>query len=338
MRLAILDDYQNYGPTAVAWEAIEGLDVVSFGDHVYTETDLIHRLQGFDAVLRIRERTEFSAEVLAALPQLRLVLCTGMRNARSIDLAACDRLGITVCATDALHQTTVELTVWLMIALMRGLPRECASLRAGGWQVGVGRALGGKTLGVVGLGNMGIPVSKICKIMGMDVIAWSPNLTQERASEHGVRAVSKEELFAQADVVTLHMPHINATEHLVSAAELALMKPTAFIVNTARPKLIDQEALLDALQAGRIAGLGADVFDIEPLPRDHPFRLLPNVLATPHIGFVVEENYRIFYETSFENLKAYLAGKPQNRITGERPFLPDSQVAKQMHSSKLSVA
>lgn len=336
MRLAVLDDYQGYATEKVDWASLPGVTVVSFRDHVHDPDLLVARLQGFDAVMRIRERTEFPASVLERLPDLRLLLCTGMRNARSVDLAVCDRLGITVCATDAMHQTTVELTVWLIVSLMRNLPRETASLRAGGWQVGTGRSLAGKTLGVVGLGNMGVPVARICQLMGMEVIAWSRNLTQDRADPHGVTAVSKDELFRRSDVITLHLPHADSTENTVGAAQLALMKPDAVLVNTARPRLMDQAAVIDALRQGRLAGLGLDVFDIEPLPSDHPFRSLPNVVATPHIGFVVEQNMRLFYDTTIANIRAWLDGAPVNTITGDRPFLADSQVAQQMHKQKLA--
>jgi phosphoglycerate dehydrogenase-like enzyme len=284
--------------------------------------------------MRIRERTEFPRRVLERLPRLKLILATGMRNARSLDLAAADELGITVSTTDALHQTTVELTWGLILSLMRRLPQETASLRAGGWQVGLGQGLAGKTLGIIGLGNMGIPVSRIGRILDMNVIAWSRNLTPERSRPHDVECVTKERLFQTSDVVTLHLPHSDITEGTVGAAELAMMKAGAFLINTSRPRLVDEEALVSALALGRIAGAGLDVFEIEPLPSDHPFRLLPNVIATPHIGFVTKENMRIFFEQSLQNLLAFVAGRPINTITAERPFLPDSQVAQQMHAQK----
>ena len=338
MRLAVLDDYQGYAVNQVDWSTLPGVTVVSFRDHVHDPDLLVARLQGFDAVMRIRERTEFPREVLERLPDLRLFLCTGMRNARSIDLPTCDRLGITVCTTDALHQTTVELTIWLIIALMRGLRREIDSVRAGGWQIGTGTALNGRTLGVVGLGNMGIPVARICQLMGMEVIAWSRNLTQERAAPHGVTAVTKEELFRRADIVTLHLPHSDTTERTVGATELAWMKPGAKLVNTARPKLLDEAAVLEALRSGRLGGLGLDVFEVEPLPLDHPFRHHPAVVATPHIGFVVEQNLRMFFDTTIGNIRAWQAGRPVNTISGAQPYLPDSQVAQQMHKQKLAAA
>jgi len=336
MRLAILDDYQGVATKIVDWHSVPGVQVVPFRDHVHDADALVARLADFDAVMRIRERTEFPRSVLERLPKLKLILATGMRNARSLDLVACDDLGITVSTTDALHQTTVEVTLALIISLTRNLPQETGSLRMGGWQQKLGKGLGGRTLGIVGLGNMGIPVSQIAKILGMKVIAWSRNLTPERTAPHGVECVSKEELFRRSDVITLHLPHSDTTEGTVGAAELALMKKDAFIINTARPALIDEAALVKALQQQRIGGAGLDVFAIEPLPDGHPFRTLPNVVATPHIGFVTEENIRMFYEQSLENLAGFVAGKPINVITGAAPFLPDSQVARQMHDQKLA--
>lgn len=329
MRLAILDDYQGYAATFGRWDALPGVDVVSFRDHVDNEDDLVRRLFGFDAVMRIRERTAFPAAVLGRLPQLKLILATGMRNAGTIDLAAADALGMTVCATDAHHQSTIEI-VWIFIlALFRGVERERASLRAGGWQVGLGRGLAGRTLGILGLGNMGIPVARIGQGFGMNVIAWSPNLTPERAAPHSVTVVAKEELFASADVVSLHMPLNERTRGIVGAVDIERMKSGAYLVNTSREPLVDRPALLAALRDRRIGGLGIDVFETEPLPQDHPYRTLPNVIATPHIGFVTEENYRLIFREAFENLVAFVNGSPIRTISAAQPFLADSQVGMQ---------
>lgn len=336
MRVAILDDYQGVALQIVDWTRIADTVVVAFRDHVCEEDHLVARLADFDVVLRIRERTEFPRSVLERLPRLKLILATGMRNARSLDLQAADDLGITVSTTDALHQTTVEVTWALIILLMRRLPVEIASVRAGGWQVGLGQGLAGKTLGIVGLGNMGIPVARIAKVFGMRVIAWSRNLTPQRTAPHHVECVAKDELFRQSDVVTLHLPLSDTTEGTVGPSEIAAMKRSAYLVNTSRPQLADQGALISALQESRIAGAGLDVFEIEPLPIDHAFRTLPNVIATPHIGFVTEDNMKTFFEQSLANLAAYVNGKPMNTITAAQPFLPDSQVAKQMHAQKLS--
>ena len=255
-----------------------------------------------------------------------------MRNARSIDLPAADELGIVVCTTEAQHQTTVEVTWALILGLFRSIPQETASLRAGGWQVSLGRGLAGKTLGVLGLGNMGIPVAQIAQLFGMNVIAWSRNMTPERAGIHQVQSVSKEALFSQSDVITIHMPLSDATLGLVSATDLARMKKDAFLVNTSRPQIVDERALFEVLEKRLIGGAGLDVFETEPLPLQHPYRSMPNVLATPHIGFVTKENMEEFVHTSLKNLLAFLAGTPINVINGARPFLPDSQVSKQMHA------
>jgi phosphoglycerate dehydrogenase-like enzyme len=329
MKLAILDDYQAVGETIVDWGSVPGLEVVSFSDHVEDEAVLIERLASFDAIMRIRERTVFTASLLAGLPKLKLLLATGMRNSRSLDLAATDAQGITVCATGGLHESTVDVVWLLILSLFREFPGEIESFRNGGWQRGLGRGLADKTLGVLGLGNMGTPVATIAQCFGMEVIAWSPNLTPERAESHGVACVSKEELFSRADAITIHMPLVAATEGIVGAADLARMKPDAFLINTSRSGLVDQEALIAMLSENRIGGAGLDVFDIEPLPADHPYRTLPNVVASPHIGFVTRENWEIFFAESLENLKAFLVGAPIRRITADAPFLPDTKIAQQ---------
>ena len=331
MRLAILDDYLGVAQTIVDWGVIPGLAVVGFRDHVHDQDELVARLAEFDFVMRIRERTEFPRGVLSRLPKLKLILATGMRNARSIDLKATDELGIVVSTTEAQHQTTVEVTWALILGLFRAMPQETASLRAGGWQVSLGRGLAGKTLGVMGLGNMGIPVAQIGQLFGMKVVAWSPNMTAERAAVYGVASVSKEALFRQSDVLTIHMPLNDATQGLVSAVELAYMKKDAFLINTSRPQIVEEQALLECLTQRRIGGAGLDVFTVEPLPLDHPYRSLPNVLATPHIGFVTKENMEEFFQTSLKNLLAFLAKAPLNVINAKQPYLPDSQVSKQMH-------
>jgi phosphoglycerate dehydrogenase-like enzyme len=336
MRLAILDDYQEAARRLVDWRRVTGVVAVPFRDHVHDVDELVGRLEEFDAVMRIRERTEFPRAVLERLPKLKLILATGMRNARSLDLDAADELGVTVSTTDALHQTTVEVTWALILGLFRQIPRETASFRAGGWQIGLGRGLEGRTLGIIGLGNMGLPVARIGQNFGMKVIAWSPNLTPERTRPHDVGCVAKDELFASADVVTVHMPLSDSTQGLVGSREIGLMKRDAYLINTARPQIVEEAALIAALSEARIGGAGLDVFEIEPLPANHPFRILPNVLATPHVGFVTEENYRIFFEQSLENLQAFLSGSPIRTICASRPFLSDSQVAKQMHRKTLA--
>lgn len=310
MRLAIVDDYHDVALKIVDWGRLKDVVVVPYSDHVYDPDRLVDRLSEFDAVMRIRERTHFPRSVLQRLPRLKLLLATGMRNARSLDIAAAQELGITVCTTDAIHATTVEITWAFILGLFRCVHKEVESFRAGGWQRELGAGLDGKTLGILGLGNMGIPVARIGQAFGMKVIAWSPHLTPERTAEHKVECVTKAQLFERSDAITIHMPQAQTTTGIVSAADLALMKRTAFLINTSRSQLVDQEALINALTHERIGGAGLDVFDIEPLPLDHPYRSLPSVLATPHIGFVTEENFRIFFEQSFENLEAYLKGRP----------------------------
>lgn len=331
MKLAILDDYQGLATSIVDWSQVKGLIVISFRDHVFDEEELINRLSDFDVVMRIRERSKFSRHVLENLPRLKLLLATGMRNSRSIDLAAADELNVMVCATDALHQTTIEVTWMLLLALFRGFGKEVASVQNGGWQRGLGRGLDGKTLGVLGLGNMGKPVAAIAQNFGMQVIAWSPNLTPERTINYGIECVAKEELFRRSDAVTIHLPHVKETEGLVGATEINLMKSNAFLINTSRPKIVDELSLISALEKKTIGGAGLDVFNIEPLPEAHPLRTLSNVIPTPHIGFVTEENYKIFYQESLENLKAFIRGSPMRVINATNPFLVDSQVARQMH-------
>ncbi len=327
MKLAILDDYQGVATSLVDWSEAPGVTVVPFRDHVFETRELIARLESFEAVMRIRERTVFSGDVIAALPNLELVLATGMRNARSLDLAATDARGITVCATDVHHTTTVEVVWMMLLALFRGYRQETQSLRSGAWQWGLGRGLEGKTLGILGLGKMGQPVARIAHAFGMKVIAWSPNLTSERCAPHNATCVSKDDLFRNADAITIHMPDTNATAGIVGAREIALMKPSAFLVNTARPALVDEAALIDALQNNRIAGAGIDVFETEPLPRENIYRTMPNVVATPHIGFVTLENYQIFFRQCLENLKAYRAGNPIRVINSAKPFLETSPMA-----------
>ena len=311
MRIAFLDDYQSVALRMADWSRLpKDVELVSFADHVADEDALVARLKGFDAVCRVRERTAFLRSVLERLPDLKLLLATGIRNARSIDLAAAEELGINVCVTGSHHFPTVEV-VWAMIlSLFRGVHTEHASLKVGGWQRGLGRCVRGKTIGIIGLGNLGIPVAEVARAFGMRVVAWSPNLTPERAAAAGGMAVSKEALFSESDVVTIHMPESERSIGIVGAADIARMKRQAFLINTSRPGLVDQAALVAALTEGHIGGAGLDVFDIEPLPGDHPYRYLPNVLATPHIGFVIEENYEIYFGETLENILAYLEGKP----------------------------
>lgn len=306
-RVAVLDDYQDVARSIVEWPA--GCDVSTFTDHVADEDVLIARLEGFDVVVAMRERTAFPRSVLERLPDLKLLVTTGPRNA-AIDVAAATELGIVVSGTWGIVSNTVELTWALILGVARGLPDEVASVRSGGWQRGLGRDLNGKTLGVLGVGNIGSQVAHIAKAFGMGVIAWSANLTDERAEGVGATRVEKDELFQRADIVTVHLVLSDRTRGLIGREELALMKPTALLINTSRGPIVDDDALVDALERGAIAGAGLDAFEVEPLPGDHPYRRLPTVVATPHIGYVTEDCYRIFFDQIVEDITAWQAGAP----------------------------
>jgi phosphoglycerate dehydrogenase-like enzyme len=284
-------------------------EIVVFHDHVAAEDDVVARLSAFDIVVAMRERTPFPRSLLSRLPNLRLLVTSGVRN-KSIDLGAATDLGITVCGTGNLSTPAVELTWALILAAVRNVPQEDAGMRAGGWQHTVGGDLAGGTLGVVGLGRLGERVARIGQAFGMDVVAWSQNLTDERAAEVGARRVDKDELFATADVVTVHVVLSDRTTGLVGADELALMKHTAVLVNTSRGPVVDEQALIDAVRDGRIAGAGLDVFDVEPLPVDHPLRELRRVVLTPHIGYGTRGSYAIYHGEAVEDVVAWLAGSP----------------------------
>jgi phosphoglycerate dehydrogenase-like enzyme len=309
-RIAVLDDYQSIATTYGDWSAVpQPAEIVVFHDHVAAEDDVVARLSAFDIVVAMRERTPFPRSLLSRLPNLRLLVTSGVRN-KSIDLGAATDLGITVCGTGNLSTPAVELTWALILAAVRNVPQEDAGMRAGGWQHTVGGDLAGGTLGVVGLGRLGERVARIGQAFGMDVVAWSQNLTDERAAEVGARRVDKDELFATADVVTVHVVLSDRTTGLVGADELALMKHTAVLVNTSRGPVVDEQALIDAVRAGRIAGAGLDVFDVEPLPVDHPLRELRRVVLTPHIGYGTRGSYAIYHGEAVEDVVAWLAGSP----------------------------
>ncbi|MCS6891108.1 MAG: D-2-hydroxyacid dehydrogenase family protein [Rhodovarius sp.] len=313
-RLAILDDYQGVALRHPAWARLPWLEKTVFRDTLTDEEALAARLAPFDAILAMRERTPFPRRLIERLPRLRLLITTGERN-RAIDAAACRERGITLCGTPSFGAPTVEITWGLILCLLRGLPEQMASLRAGRWQgltaLGdVGRTVEGKVLGVIGLGKLGSRVARVGQAFGMRVIAWSQNLTAEAAEAVGALRVEKERLLAEADVVTLHLVLSERTRGIIGAPELALMKPTAVIINTSRGPLIEQQALLAALHEGRIAGAGLDVFDQEPLPADHPLLSAPRTVLTPHLGYVTEENYAAYFAGAVEAIEAYLAGQP----------------------------
>ena len=295
MKVAILDDYQNVALRLADWSAVRRhAEITVFNDHVADPLAIVERLRPFDVVCVMRERTPLTREILQQLPNLRLIASTGPRNA-SIDSQTATDLGIAVTATGYDSTPTIEFTWSLILASMRGIDREAASLKAGGWQTGLGSNLRGKALGVVGLGNIGREVARIGAAFGMKVTAWSQNLTKEKANAAGATLVDKQTLFREADVVTVHLVLSGRTRGLIGVPEFALMKPTARFVNTSRGPIVDEAALIEALQTHQIAGAAVDVFEVEPLPPDHPFRKLANVLATPHVGYVTEDLYRTFY-------------------------------------------
>jgi phosphoglycerate dehydrogenase-like enzyme len=306
MKVAILDDYQNVALQLADWSGVRNYaEITTFNDHVADASAVVERLRPFEVVCVMRERTPLTREILQQLPNLRLIASTGPRNA-SIDTQTATDLGIVVTATGYDATPTIEFAWSLILASMRGIDRETASLKAGGWQTGVGANLHGKTLGVLGLGNIGKEVARIGLAFGMRVIAWSQNLTEEKASAAGATLVDKQTLFREADVVTVHLVLSGRTKGLVGTPEFALMKPTARFVNTSRGPIVNEAALIEVLQARKIAGAAVDVFDTEPLSADHPFRKLKGILATPHIGYVTEDLYRIFYGDAAANITKWL--------------------------------
>lgn len=311
LRCVVLDDYQDAALASADWPRLaDRVEVTVLRQHLADEDDVVEALREFDIAVIMRERTPFPASLLARLPRLRLLITSGMRNA-AIDLAAAAANGVVVCGTSSRSAPPVELTWALILGLARGLVHESAGLRAGGWGDTVGQDLAGRTLGVVGLGKIGARVATIGSAFDMNVLAWSQNLTAERATAAGATlAGSLADLLEASDVVTIHLKLSDRTRGLLDAAALARLRPDTHLVNTSRAAIVDQPALLEALTQNRIAGAGLDVFDVEPLPADHPFRTLPNVLATPHLGYVTRANYAAYFEGAVENIEAFLAGTP----------------------------
>jgi phosphoglycerate dehydrogenase-like enzyme len=308
LKIAILDDYQHAALSSAGWDSL-GAQIVTFSSHIADTGNLAAELRPFDVVVAMRERTPFTAERIGLLPNLRLLVTTGMRNA-SIDVAACAAAGVTVCGTGGSRGATPELAWALILAVTRHVAEEDAAVRRGGWQHTMGFGLRGRTLGVVGFGNIGRAVARIGQAFGMEVLAWSQHLRAETCTAAGVTAVGKDELFSVADVVTVHYKLSERSAGLIGARELSLMKPTAFLVNTSRGPLVDQDALLAALHAEDIAGAGLDVYDEEPLPAGHPLRSAPRTVLTPHLGYVTDDGYRIFYAEAVEDIAAFAAGRP----------------------------
>jgi phosphoglycerate dehydrogenase-like enzyme len=314
MNIAILDDYQQVSKRSADWSSLpSGTRIDAFAENIADRDELVRRLEPYDVIVAMRERTRFPAAVIDALPNLRLIVSTGGRNP-SIDAEACARRNIALCSAHGAasgQSSTAEVAWALVLALMKRIPQADKAMREGGWQETViTESLAGKTLGVLGLGRLGKHVARYGQAFGMNVIAWSPNLTDERAAEVSVQRVSKEQLFAGSDVVSLHLVSNAATKGIVGQTEIAAMKPTAYLVNTSRGPLVDEKALVSALEARRIAGAGLDVFWTEPLPKDHPVRRLDNVVLTPHLGYVVDENLKRFYENALKNIKSWIAGEP----------------------------
>ena len=310
MRVAVLDDYQSVAMEVADWSVLPaGTEVQTFSDHLDDIEAVAERLQDFEIVVAMRERTPFPRELLERLPRLELLITTGSQNA-AIDVEAARELGAIVCGTGSLGFATAELTWGLILALARQIPREDRAIREGGWQVALGQGLQGKTLGIIGLGNLGTQVARIGAAFGMELVAWSQNLTEERAQAAGAELAPLEELLARSDVVTIHLKLSERTRGLIGASELEAMKQSAYIVNTSRGPIIDEDALVEALEAGAIGGAGLDTFDREPLPLDHPLRRLPNTVLTPHVGYVIEEGYRGYYGDAVEDIAAFLAGSP----------------------------
>lgn len=308
VQIAVIDDYQDAARSSADWSRLpEGVDVTFFHDHCESEVELVDRLEPFEIVGVMRERTAFPRTLLTRLPNLRLLASTGRRNT-AIDLVAAEELGIAVSSTSSPGHATAELTMALILSLARGLQGQARSVEAGGWQVGLGRDLKGANLGLVGLGRLGSQVAHLAAGFGMKVGAWSENLTAERCAEVGVSRLRRDDLFRASDFVSIHLRASERTVGMVGERELAMMGSDAYLVNTSRSAIVDEEALVRALETGAIAGAAVDVFDDEPLARGHRLRNTPGLLATPHIGYVTKETYQVFYGEMVEAIATYLGG------------------------------
>ncbi|MQA12267.1 MAG: D-2-hydroxyacid dehydrogenase family protein [Pseudonocardiaceae bacterium] len=308
MKITVLDDYQSVALRCADWSVLDA-DIETLPRHIDDQDELARVLADADVVVAMRERTPLPAALLERLPKLRLLVTTSTRNA-SIDMDAAAVLGIAVCGTRGTKASTIEHTWALILALLRNIPAEQQSLRDGGWQRGIGSCLAGKYLGLLGLGSIGGKVARIADAFDMRPIAWSTNLTKQRAEECGARLVSKEELLRTADIVSIHLVPGDRNRGLIGAGELAMMRPESFLVNTSRASIVDTAALVDALRAGTIAGAAVDVFDTEPLPADHPLLHAPNTVLTPHLGYVTLDGYRVFYGDVVEDIAGWIAGSP----------------------------
>lgn len=312
LKIAVLDDYQRVAEQYADWDRVRAqCSVEIFDRHLGSTDEAAAALADFDVICLLRERMPVPAALIERLPKLKLICATGAHN-RTLDLDAATARGIVVSHTRnaATENPTSELTWGLILAAARRIDLENRNMRNGGWQTTVGSTLHGRTLGVVGLGRLGQVVARIGAAFGMDILAWSPNLTEERAAAAGARLVSKADLFARSDVVTIHMVLSDRTRGLIGAEELALLGSEGILVNTSRGPLVQEGALIAALREGRLGVAALDTFDVEPLPKDHPFRTMDNVLATPHLGYVTQGTYQVFYPDIVENIEAFLAGQP----------------------------
>ncbi|OMF02213.1 hydroxyacid dehydrogenase [Paenibacillus amylolyticus] len=316
LRCAVLDDYQNVALTSADWGPLmDQVEIQTFNNYMGSEEKVIQELQDFDIVVLMRERTPFPEKVISQLPNLKLLITSGMRNA-SIDLKAAEKNGIIVCGTEGSSNPPTELTWALILGLSRQLVTENNALRSNrNWQSTVGLDLHGRTLGLLGLGKIGTRMAEIAQAFGMNVMAWSENLTREKTEKHGVIwCETKEQLLAQSDIVSIHLVLSDRTRNLIGQAEFQQMKSSALLINTSRAGIVDQEAMVEALQRGVIAGAGLDVYEQEPLPVNHVMRTLPNVLATPHLGYVTRGNYEIYYNHTVENIAMFLKGTPIRQL------------------------
>ncbi|MCH6583137.1 MAG: D-2-hydroxyacid dehydrogenase family protein [Gammaproteobacteria bacterium] len=309
-RVAILDDYQNIAFQAADWSSLPSdVELTVFNEHIKGEQAVVDALADFDVVVAMRERTPFPATLIEKLPKLKLLVTTGMRNF-AIDMEAARKRGLPVCGTALLPYPAFEHAWALILALFKQIPREDRAMHEGGWQSGLAEGLRGKTLGIVGLGKLGSQVARVGVAFDMKVIAWSQNLSDKRTKECGAVKVDKDKLFAESDVVTIHLVLSDRTRGLVGRRELGLMKPSAYLVNTSRGPIVEEAALIEVLQKRTIAGAGIDVYDVEPLPRDHPLRKLDNAILTGHTAYVIRETYELAYGEAVENIRAWLEGKP----------------------------
>jgi len=316
MRVAILDDYQGVATGRSDWAIVDSeVELVVFDNHLFDEQEIAERLKDFEIICAMRERTPFPRSQLELLPNLKLLITSGMRN-RGIDSNAASELGITVCGTPSVGRPTADLAWGLILGLARQIPMEDRRVRSGEWQKSIGVGLQGKTLGLAGVGNLGSSMVPIAKAFGMKVIGWSENLRFEKCAELDIEKVTKEDLLSRSDFISIHLILSERTRGIFGATELSKMKPTAYIVNTSRGPIIDEDALVSALEHGVIAGAGIDVFSVEPLPERHPLRNLENLIVTPHLGYVEASNYDAYFKGYAEAIRAYIDGKPINVISG----------------------